>query len=166
MHTLKTQVLSLRYVYFLTQKLWNLFKLIIMQWNSLIFYNFRSTNELNIYQYFCLVCGQNIYIVSFNIIGYYIVCMGALVYCIIVILLPKYLSIFINFHDYFYNYNNIWGKNVYFDAKLSLLFICAVQPCAMVCSNWQARRRPQTTRQTFSIDGSVDPVPGKLSFSW
>ena len=52
----------MRYVHYLTQKLRNLFIYVTRSsynWiHPFIFYDFRSTNELNIDQYFCTVCGK------------------------------------------------------------------------------------------------------------
>jgi len=53
----------LRYVYYLTEKLRNLFHLfksVIIQWNPCIFYDFLSTNELNIDQYFVQFVANNV----------------------------------------------------------------------------------------------------------
>jgi len=56
-------------------------KTVIIQWHPFIFYDFRSTNELNIDQYFCADCGKKckLRFYWFNIIDNNFVCVwGAL----------------------------------------------------------------------------------------
>jgi len=63
----------------------HLFKSVIIQWNPFIFYDFLSTNELNIDQYFLQFVANNVTLnfiesILLTIIDNYIVCVWGLLW--------------------------------------------------------------------------------------